>query len=105
MSTCSGGDTYGGGLRGENTVILSPPMNRVSPASTQVEMTCLSAWHVGGERQHNIGVKSVDSGARLTGFKAQPSHYLTFPCLNFTICKVGILMASAFCSCWEDSMS
>lgn len=46
-------------------VLLSPSTSRVSLGTTQVEITCLSAWHMSSERQHNMEVKSLDPGARL----------------------------------------
>ena len=45
-------------------VLLSPSTSRVSLGATQVEITRLSAWHMGSERQHNTKVKSLDPGAR-----------------------------------------
>lgn len=46
-------------------VLLSPSTSRVSLGATQVEITYLSAWHMGSERQHNMKVKSLDPEARL----------------------------------------
>ena len=65
MKPCCGGSTYGGGLKETIIVLLLPPTSRASLGTTQVEITCLSAWDMGSEKQHNTEVKSLDPGARL----------------------------------------
>lgn len=38
--------------------VLLSSHDKVSLGTTQVEITCLSAWHMSSERQHNMGSES-----------------------------------------------